>query len=509
MTRLKHGLGPTRLGPLVLDRVRRGDRRACVGPTTDRQPAQARDRAGTGLCVFNAFACLPIIAPMPRVALALSALAVLVLAIGGVAFPTKQVSPESAVPDTAALDAPATGDAEPQAATLRSEEIRLRPRDTLIAALQRHGIPAAHAHPLAEGLRSAGADLRRMRAGDRIELKRDPDDRVVAVAYAPSAWQRFDATLEQDRWQVERTDIAPDERLEVRQGEVRQSLWDAVDAGVLSPRTLLALAQIFESEFDFASDTRPGDRFELLVRARYADGAFVEDGRIVAARYVGSGGTLTAVAWEVDGRVTYYGPDGRSLRKAFLRSPLEFTRISSGFTQRRMHPILGIARPHLAIDYAAPAGTPVWAVADGTVESAGWQGGNGIQVTLRHRAGYKTSYNHLSRLAPGIRPGVRVQQKQVIGYVGSTGLSTGPHLCYRVLHNGQYVNPLHEKFLPGEPIPAAQRAAFTAHAQQLLARLAQPAQAQPSAAPAVAEHPEPPSSGAQTAPGRSDGLRRS
>ncbi len=444
---------------------------------------------------------------MPRAAAALAFLLVAASAVGWLAWPVQRgvVEPGPA----AAADAIAAGDAEPEPEVLRSEQIRLQRRDTLIAALQRHGIPATDAHPLAEGLRTAGADLRRMRAGDLIELKRDADDRVVAVAYAPSAWQRFDATLADDRWQVERTEIEPDVRLEVRRGEVRQSLWDAVDAGAVSPRTLLALAQIFESEFDFASDARPGDRFELLVQARYADSAFVEDGRIVAARYAGSGGTLTAVAWEVDGRTAYYGPDGRSLRKAFLRSPLEFTRISSGFTQRRMHPILGIARPHLAIDYAAPAGTPVWAVADGTVESAGWQGGNGIQVMLRHRAGYKTSYNHLSRLGPGIRPGVRVHQKQVIGYVGSTGLSTGPHLCYRVLHNGQYVNPLQEKFLPGEPIPAAQRPAFTAHAAEVMARLAETETATRPASRAEAGEPAPRSRAVDAQPEPAAPRRRS
>jgi murein DD-endopeptidase MepM/ murein hydrolase activator NlpD len=209
----------------------------------------------------------------------------------------------------------------------------------------------------------------------------------------------------------------------------------------------------------------------LLVESHYADGKFVEVGRILAARYEADDQRLIGVAFEVDGRVNFYGPEGESLKKAFLRSPLQFTRISSGFTHRRPHPVLGGVRPHLAIDYAAPTGTPVWAVADATVEVAGRKGGNGIQVLLRHRSGYKTYYNHLSRVASGIRPGVRVQQKAVIGYVGSTGLSTGPHLDYRVSVNGRFVNPLSEKFLPGDPVPAARRAEFIAHAERLLAQL--------------------------------------
>jgi len=192
------------------------------------------------------------------------------------------------------------------------------------------------------------------------------------------------------------------------------------------------------------------------------------------------------MVFDVDGVLTdgrlWYGPEGESLKKTFLRSPLQFTRISSGFTHRRPHPVLGGVRPHLAIDYAAPTGTPVWAVADATVEFAGRRGGNGIQVLLRHRSGYKTYYNHLSRVARGLRPGVRVRQKAVIGYVGSTGLATGPHLDYRVSVNGRFVNPLSERFLPGDPVPRARRAEFAVHARRLLAQL--DATAEPAAAAA-------------------------
>jgi murein DD-endopeptidase MepM/ murein hydrolase activator NlpD len=169
--------------------------------------------------------------------------------------------------------------------------------------------------------------------------------------------------------------------------------------------------------------------------------------------------------------VAYYDLDGRSLKKSFLKSPLEFTRITSGFTYARPHPILGGVRPHLAVDYAAPVGTPVRAVADGTIVDAGWNGGNGIQVHLRHASGYETLYNHLSRLGPGIRPGARVSQRQVIGYVGSTGLSTGPHLDYRVAKNGRFVNPLDEKFIPGQPLDGAEHGRFLREARALVRRL--------------------------------------
>ena len=418
----------------------------------------------------------------------LAALGIVGLAgsIGWMLWPSDVAqSEQAAIPPSAPAEEPAVA-AVPEPPPLQTETVELRRRDTLVDALKRSGLSHAEAHVLTVSLREAGANLRRMRAGDRIELARELDGRLVAASYAPSAWERFEAKRTDDTWQVARTDVIPEIRTEVRDGEIRNSLWDAVDSGGVSPQTILDMVQIFESSFDFTADTRPGDRFRLLVEARYADGKYVEDGRILAAQYTSGSDTLSGVAFEVDGKTAYYDLDGRSTKKMFLRSPLQFTRISSGFTYRRPHPILGGVRPHLAIDYAAPTGTPVWAVADGMVEFAGRNGGNGIQVLLRHRAGYKTYYNHLSRIGKGVRAGAKVSQKQVIGYVGSTGLSTGPHLDYRVSRNGSFVNPLHEKFLPGEPIPVAQRTVFAVHAQALLDRMRQPASAEAPPSPAGA-----------------------
>jgi len=362
---------------------------------------------------------------------------------------------------------------EPEAAPAPSTTIiEIGKRDTVVAALKRNDVDPRAAHEMAMALKDAGTDLRRVKPGDTLELARDAEGRVAGLAYAPSAWLRFEAAPEGETWTARRLETEPEVRVEARQGEVRTSLWDAVEAGTLTPSVLLDLVQLFESEFDFTADARSGDRFRLLVEARYADGKFVEHGRILAAQYLSDDRTFTGVGFENGGRLSYYDPQGRSLKKMFLRSPLQFTRISSRFTYRRPHPVLGGVRPHLAIDYAAPTGTPVWAVADGVVRSAGRNRGNGIQVVLHHRAGYDTYYNHLSRVAKGMRRGVRVQQKQVIGYVGATGLATGPHLDYRVARNGTFVNPLSEKFLPGDPVPAAQREQFFAHAGELVARLA-------------------------------------
>jgi len=262
----------------------------------------------------------------------------------------------------------------------------------------------------------------------------------------------------------------PEVRVEAVQGVVQRSLFDAIERTGESARLVLDLVEIFSSDFDFTADTRTGDRFRLLVEKRYAGEDFVDYGRILVAQYMSGTKTLTGIGFQ-QGRYAHYDPSGQSLRKTFLKSPLEFSRVTSGFTYARPHPILGGVRPHLAIDYGAPVGTPVRAVADGTVVHAGWNGGNGIQVHLRHRSGYETQYNHLSRIAPGVRPGVRVRQKDIIGNVGATGLATGPHLDYRVAKNGTFVNPLGEKFLPGEPIPAAARADFQRRARELLAQL--------------------------------------
>ncbi len=403
-----------------------------------------------------------------RSVVAISAVSLIAL-LAWTHWPAPPTAPLQA--DAAAAKEAVVDESVADAPTIVMQTIEIGRRDTLVAALLRHELPARVAHEVASALTAAGTDLRRIRPGDRFTLQRHEDGRLAGLSYAPNPWQRFVAAERDGGWEVETTQIEPEIRVELRQGEIRRSLWDAVDTDGVSPQLVLDLAQIFESEFDFTADTRIGDRFRLLVEARYAEGVLVDHGRILAAQYVSDGRTLTGVGFASAGSFTYFDAEGRSLRKMFLRSPLRFTRITSGFTYRRPHPILGGVRPHLAIDYAAPTGTPVWAVADGTVRFAGWKGGNGIQVLLRHRAGYETYYNHLSRVAPGIRPGAQVRQKQVIGYVGSTGLSTGPHLDYRVSRNGRFVNPLSEKFLPGDPIAAADRDRFLEHADTLLQRL--------------------------------------
>jgi murein DD-endopeptidase MepM/ murein hydrolase activator NlpD len=225
----------------------------------------------------------------------------------------------------------------------------------------------------------------------------------------------------------------------------------------------IALAEIFAGEVDFESDLQPGDRFELLFEKVYREGAFAGYGHILGAQLVNEDRDLQAYRFSVGGKAGYYDAEGRSLKRFMLASPLRFEpRVTSRFSYRRRHPVHGGYRPHLGVDYGAPHGAPVVAVAGGSVVSAGWSGGSGRMVRIRHASGYESYYLHLSSFGKGIRAGARVDQGQLIGRVGATGTATGPHLDYRLRKNGVFVNPLaeHKRLPPGAPIPAAYREAF-------------------------------------------------
>ena len=348
----------------------------------------------------------------------------------------------------------------------RLQKVEIKRGDTLARALIRAGLESRVAQDVTSALVRAGLDVKRLRPGDTVEITWSAADEPLAVSVQPDPWLGFAAMADEEGWSAKRLETTPDVRVAVVQGRVERSLFQAIDEMDEQPQLVIAMVNIFEWDFDFTADTRAGDRFRLVVEKKYAGDVFVSYGRILAAQYVSDRRLLTGIGWGKE-RVGYYDGTGRSLRKSFLKSPLEFTRITSRFTYARPHPILGGTLPHLAVDYAAPAGTPVRAVADGTVSQAGWDGGYGIVVRVRHRSGYETGYAHLSRIGAGIRPGARVNQRQIIGYVGSTGMSTGPHLHYEVVKGGQRVNPLNERFIPGEPIAASERAAFDQHTREL------------------------------------------
>jgi murein DD-endopeptidase MepM/ murein hydrolase activator NlpD len=244
-------------------------------------------------------------------------------------------------------------------------------------------------------------------------------------------------------------------------GEIRTSLFGAADAAGVPDPVTLQLADVFGGDIDFYFDLRRGDRFTVVYEMRYVDGEAIGPGRIVAAEFENRGRTLRAFLWRGDdGSENYFGEDGAPLRKAFLRSPMELSRVTSGFSGARFHPILQTWRAHKGVDYAAPAGTPVRATADARVVIAGRQDGYGNVIELRHHGVFSTLYAHLSRFAPQVKPGARVAQGDVIGYVGQTGWATGPHLHYEFRVAGDQRNPLTVALPTGEPLAATQRTAF-------------------------------------------------
>jgi murein DD-endopeptidase MepM/ murein hydrolase activator NlpD len=264
--------------------------------------------------------------------------------------------------------------------------------------------------------------------------------------------------------------------IEARIDADHPSLIAAIDATGETVQLALALAEIFGGEVDFQSELQPGDRFRVLFEKSSHDGQFSGYGAILGASIDVDRRAHDAFRWQdvATGKPSYYDGNGRSLKRFMLRSPLKFEpRITSGFSLHRMHPIDQVTRAHLGVDYAAPTGSPVVAVANGTVVSAGFSGASGNLVHLKHTGGVETYYLHLSAFGKGVRAGARVEQGQIIGRVGATGAATGPHLDYRLKRNGVFVNPLaaHARQAPGEPIPLDQLAAFGASRDHLLGQL--------------------------------------
>ncbi|SEL20274.1 M23 family metallopeptidase [Nitrosovibrio tenuis] len=260
--------------------------------------------------------------------------------------------------------------------------------------------------------------------------------------------------------------------IQMKSGVINSSLFAAVDSAGVPESIALQIVDILASDIDFHRDLRKGDRFTVVYDSLYCNGEPARPGRVLAVEFVNQGTPHRALYFQAEsGESGYYAPDGKNLRKAFLRSPLEFSRISSGFSSARFHPILKTWRAHSGIDYAAPTGTRVKAAADGTVALAGWQGGYGNVVILQHQGTYSTVYGHLSAFAKGLRKGQRVSQGDVIGHVGATGMATGPHLHYEFRFNGVQRDPLKVAMPAAHPVLARHMPTFYEHTKPLMARL--------------------------------------
>ena len=357
-------------------------------------------------------------------------------------------------------------------------------RATLAGLLDTHAFDGTFVYQFVQAVRPV-FDPRRIRVGNSYKLIVGNDgvlrrfeyhidnDEFLRVDYDTDAEVSFEA--ERVLYVKERAEVATSGVIDERNSSLSAALDDIGENVNLA----ILMAEVFSGEIDFNNDLRRGDHFDVLFEKYYREDVFSDYGDIVAAEFYNDGRNVQAFSFVIPGddRALYYDAAGRSLKRLFLRSPFRFEpRVTSRFSYRRLHPVLGTNRPHLGVDYGASTGTPVIAVANGRVVSAAASGGSGNMVRLRHTNGYETYYLHLSRFAKGMRPGSRVVQGQIIGYVGSTGLATGPHLDYRIRENGTFVNPLveHRNFPPGDPIPEEYLAAFTDARDRALERMYSP-----------------------------------
>jgi murein DD-endopeptidase MepM/ murein hydrolase activator NlpD len=358
-------------------------------------------------------------------------------------------------------------------------EGRIAKGDTLAKSLSRQGLTNATVALIQRELKGK-YDFRRAKAGHQYRVTQNPRGALISFHYTVSATEHYWLENDGKSWNAWREEA--DVRREQKKiaGVVTSSLHDAIEdlGGAENTRLANDFAGIFAWDLDFSRGIQQGDQFRILYERTFAPQSRGRErnlgpGRILAARYHGGGGELQAIYFETEpGRGGYYRPDGTSVQGQFLAAPLNYSRITSEFTHARFHPILRKVRPHPGIDYAAPIGTPIWAVANGVVSYAGWMSGYGRLVKIKHANGYESYYAHMSRYATNLRVGQPVRQKQVIGYVGSSGLSTGPHVCFRVTKDGEYVNPSRARIATSvERIPKSQWAAFTATRDRRLSEL--------------------------------------
>jgi murein DD-endopeptidase MepM/ murein hydrolase activator NlpD len=315
-------------------------------------------------------------------------------------------------------------------------------------------------------------DIRKIRAG--LPYTWYINDSSGTLAYwvlEPDALSYLKIDFQPDSPTVERV-MRPTERKTVHKtGRIDGSLYQSMGKTGASLELIANYTRLFDWTVDFFH-LQEGDSFRVVHEEVWIDGRPGPAGQVQAAELRHKGKSYYGFIWKSpDGKTQYYNEKGESMKRRYLKAPLDYTRISSGFAKRRFHPVLRINRPHLGIDYAAPTGTPIRAIGDGTVTEAGYKGGNGNFVRIRHNKTHETGYLHMSRIGKGIRRGARVQQGQVIGYVGSTGLATGPHLCFRFWENGVQVNPARIATPPSDPLPPAERQQFMVQRDGLMALL--------------------------------------
>lgn len=314
--------------------------------------------------------------------------------------------------------------------------------------------------------------LRKVHPGRQYKIVFDESYQIDSFVYWIDDDNLLNIKRDENGFRSEKVEVIYERRIEQTGGMIKDNLIASIGEGRENLMLGLQLSDIFSWDIDFTSDIRNGDVFKIIAEGLYLDGEFRKYGDILSAEFQNNGKTYNAYRFEFDGKADYYDADGRSLKKAFLKAPLSFRRISSGYSKGRFHPVLKIYRPHHGLDYAAPAGTAVSAIGDGTVVFAGKKGQYGNLVIVKHPNGYKTYYGHLSKIGRGVKNGTKVEQGEIIGNVGSTGLATGPHLHYEVRINNRPVNPLTIKIPKGEPVSVKLMADFTKMKSEMNSRIA-------------------------------------
>lgn len=344
---------------------------------------------------------------------------------------------------------------------IHTDEYLVKKNSSVYDTLRNAGVSSAQIHAIITA--SAGVfNLSKVRSGIKVLIQHHGDEKVLNnIGFLLSATDTLWVSHQQGSWtaKVESKPILM--KVTAFQGDVNNSLWQsAVEAG-LDAQAIFLLSEIFAWQIDFEREVRPGDYWRILIERSYVDNKAYGWGNIIAAEYQRGEENYKAIRFPqntVDGE--YYTPLGDNLKGKFLKSPLRYSRISSKFQRRRFHPILGVNRPHLGVDYAASRGTPVRAVGDGKITLIGRRGGNGKMIKIRHNAVYETAYKHLNSYAKGMKRNGKVTQGQIIGFVGSTGLATGPHLHFEFYENGKFTDPLGRKFPREDPVAPSDKEAF-------------------------------------------------
>ena len=376
-------------------------------------------------------------------------------------LPIKSITQELALPQLADQIAALENSSQ----NYISEE-RVRSGDTLATLLDRLGVDDNAA---ANFIKSdpIARSVMQLKTGKRVQVQTSQDGELNWLSSTISggrddAVRNIVITREGDNFKAVEAPVAMERRVEMRSGTIKSSLFAATDAAQIPDNVSSQIVDMFSTSIDFGSDLRRGDRFNIVYETFWQNGEYVQAGRVLAGEFMNGPATHQSVWFEDPSSAQsggYYGFDGKSLKKAFLKSPLEFTRISSGFSLRK-HPISGSWKAHKGVDFAAATGTPIRAAGDGTIDFAASQGGYGNVVVIKHWSNYTTAYAHMSRFATGLRKGAKVSQGQVIGYVGSTGWSTGPHLHYEFRVNNEARDPMSVDIPNAQPLAASQMQRF-------------------------------------------------